>query len=187
MYFIQHTMDKSIKNLPVTLASSLIKAAGSTSTGTGLISSPVLGAQTLTRQITGNNMNIHNPVIARQLSGSVNMTSSPLAQQHTGGASSLFGASSATDVPWEITHEEKARFDRFFDQLDKNGTGVVGGEEAGKFFLNSRLPEVVLAQIWDLADITKSGTLSKDEFSVAMLLINRKNATNAPIPKTLPL
>lgn len=53
--------------------------------------------------------------------------------------------------------------------------------------MNSRLPESVLAQIWDLSDITKTGSLNKDEFAVAMLLINRKNASNAPIPKTLPL
>lgn len=53
--------------------------------------------------------------------------------------------------------------------------------------MNSRLPESVLAQIWDLSDITGSGSLSKDEFAVAMLLINRKNASNAPIPNTLPL
>ncbi|KAF9147331.1 hypothetical protein BG015_011044 [Linnemannia schmuckeri] len=53
--------------------------------------------------------------------------------------------------------------------------------------MNSRLPESVLAEIWDLSDITKTGSLSKDEFAVAMLLINRKNASNAPIPKTLPM
>ncbi|KAI7819729.1 hypothetical protein BC939DRAFT_459603 [Gamsiella multidivaricata] len=186
MYYIQHTMDGSIKTLPTTLSPSILKACTGVSTGVGSISSPVLSAQTLSRQVTGNNMAIHNPAIARQMTGSVSLTSSPLAKQNTGGANNLFGGSSSTDVPWDITPEEKVKFDRFFDQLDKSGTGVVGGEEAGKFFLNSRLPESVLAQIWDLADITGSGSLSKDEFAVAMLLINRKNATGAPIPKTLP-
>lgn len=64
---------------------------------------------------------------------------------------------------------------------------LIIGEEAGKFFLNSRLPEPVLAQIWDLADITGSGSLSRDEFAVAMHLIYKKNTSNAPIPKSLPL
>jgi epidermal growth factor receptor substrate 15 len=191
-----------------------LKAASGPSAGAGLMSSPVLSAQTLARQVTGGSMGIHNPAIARQMTGSLGMTSSPLAKQNTGGLS--------TDIPWEISPEEKAKFDRFFDQLDVNGDGVVEGnatgelngvymitfvnyismltgkihslskydlvgEEAGRFFMNSRLPEAVLAQIWDLSDITGTGSLTKDEFAVAMLLINRKNASNAPIPKTLPL
>ncbi|KAG0307759.1 hypothetical protein BGZ98_009892 [Dissophora globulifera] len=184
MYYIQHTMDGSVKTLPSTLPPSILQACTSSSTGTSLLSSPVMSMQALNRQVTGSNL--HNPAVARQLTGSTSLSSSPLTKQTTGGASNLFGSNSA-DVPWEITPEEKAKFDRFYDQLDKNGTGSVGGEEAGKFFLNSRLPESVLAQIWDLSDITGSGSLSKDEFAVAMLLINRKNATGAPIPKTLPL
>ncbi|KAG0199169.1 hypothetical protein BGX28_007516 [Mortierella sp. GBA30] len=194
MYYIQHTMDGSISSLPATLPASILKACtsvptGSGATGAGILSSPIMGTQTLPRQLTGGNLNVHgNPgLVGRQLTGSLGMTSQ-LAKQNTGGAgssSNLFGATDS--VPWDITPEEKAKFDRFFDQLDKNGTGVVGGEEAGRFFMNSRLPESVLAQIWDLSDITGSGSLSKDEFAVAMLLINRKNATNAPIPKTLPL
>ncbi|KAG0210500.1 hypothetical protein BGX33_004853 [Mortierella sp. NVP41] len=179
MYYIQRTMDGSISTLPVTLPASLLNGSAGSVPGAGLISSPVLSAQTLSRQLTGGSMGIHNPAIARQLTGSISMNSSPLAKQNTGGLS--------TDIPWEITPEEKAKFDRFFEQLDANGDGVVGGEEASRFFMNSRLPEAVLAQIWDLSDITKTGSLSKDEFAVAMLLINRKNASNAPIPKTLPL
>ncbi|KAF9948591.1 hypothetical protein BGZ72_009507 [Mortierella alpina] len=193
MYYIQHTMDGSIASLPATLPASILKAcsvAGGGVSGAGLISSPVMGSQSLPRQLTGGNLNVHSSpgFVGRQLTGSLGMTSSPLAKQNTGGAgssSNLFGASDS--VPWDISPEEKAKFDRFFDQLDKTGAGVIGGEEASRFFMNSRLPESVLAQIWDLSDITGSGNLSKDEFAVAMLLINRKNATNAPIPKTLPL
>ncbi|KAK3816965.1 MAG: hypothetical protein JOS17DRAFT_400413 [Linnemannia elongata] len=180
MFYIQRTMDGSISTLPTTLPPSVLKAAAGPAAGVGLMSSPVLSAQTLARQVTGGNMGIQNPVIARQMTGSMSLSSSPLAKQNTGGLS-------ADSIPWEITPEEKAKFDRFFDQLDANGDGFVEGEEAGRFFMNSRLPESVLAQIWDLSDITKTGSLNKDEFAVAMLLINRKNASNAPIPKTLPL
>ncbi|KAK3835615.1 MAG: hypothetical protein J3R72DRAFT_451249 [Linnemannia gamsii] len=179
MFYIQRTMDGSITTLPISLPPSILKAASGPTAGAGLMSSPVLSAQTLARQVTGGNMGIHNPAIARQMTGSISLSSSPLAKQNTGGVS--------TDIPWEISPEEKAKFDRFFDQLDTNGDGFVEGDEAGRFFMNSRLPETVLAQIWDLSDITKTGSLSKDEFAVAMLLINRKNASNAPIPKTLPL
>ncbi|KAG0285644.1 hypothetical protein BGZ96_010132 [Linnemannia gamsii] len=180
MFYIQRTMDGSISSLPTTLSASVLKAAAGPAAGVGLMSSPVLSGQTLARQVTGGNMGIHNPAIARQMTGSMGLSSSPLAKQNTGGLS-------ADSIPWEITPEEKTKFDRFFDQLDVNGDGLVEGEEAGRFFMNSRLPESVLAQIWDLSDITKTGSLSKDEFAVAMLLINRKNASNAPIPKTLPL
>ncbi|KAF9303273.1 hypothetical protein BGZ74_004073 [Mortierella antarctica] len=189
MYYIQHTMDGSIATLPAVLPPAVLKACAGVGAGAGagMLASPVLSAQTLSRQMTGNNINIHNPVIARQMTGSLSMNSSPLAKQHTGG-NNIFGTPAPSiDIPWDVTPEEKAKFDRFFEQLDPSGTGFVGGEDASRFFMNSRLPESVLAQIWDLSDITGSGSLSKDEFAVAMLLINRKNASNAPIPNTLPL
>ncbi|KAG9071538.1 hypothetical protein KI688_005750 [Linnemannia hyalina] len=180
MFYIQRTMDGSISTLPTTLPPSVLKAAAGSAAGVGLMSSPVLSAQTLARQVTGGSLGIQNPAVTRQMTGSMSLSSSPLAKQNTGGLS-------ADSIPWEITPDEKAKFDRFFDQLDANGDGFIEGEEAGRFFMNSRLPESVLAQIWDLSDITKTGSLNKDEFAVAMLLINRKNASNAPIPKTLPL
>ncbi|KAF9434224.1 hypothetical protein BGZ76_008363 [Entomortierella beljakovae] len=192
MYYIQHTMDGSIKNLPSVLPQSVLKAcSGSGGGATGLVASPVLSAQTINRQLTGNNINMHSNTIARQLTGNLGGTPNPLSKQNTGGANNIFGSASASSVtssiPWDVTPEEKIKFDRFFDQLDSNGDGIIEGEEAGKFFMNSRLPETVLAQIWDLSDITGTGSLTKDEFAVAMLLINRKNATGAPIPKSLPL
>ena len=76
-------------------------------------------------------MGIHNPAIARQMTGSISMNSSPLAKQNTGGLSA--------DIPWEITPEEKAKFDRFFDQLDTNGDGVVGGIQCYVFHLQFSL------------------------------------------------
>lgn len=58
------------------------------------------------------------------------------------------------------------------------------------FFMESKQPDAVLARIWDLVDITKSGRLSKDEFAVAMHLIYRNNSFssgNVQIPETLPI
>ncbi|GJJ72476.1 epidermal growth factor receptor substrate 15 [Entomortierella parvispora] len=186
MYYIQHTMDGSIKSLPLTLPPSILKACAGPGSASTLMASPVMSSQPIPRQSTGNNMGIHNPMVVRQMTGSVSMTSSPLAKQNTGGAN-IFGASSlSTEAPWDISADEKAKFDRFFDKLDTDRDGLIGGEEAGQFFMNSRLPASVLAQIWDLSDITGTGSLSRDEFAVAMFLINRKNATGAAIPKTLP-
>ncbi|KAF9977719.1 hypothetical protein BGZ73_005082 [Actinomortierella ambigua] len=190
MYYIQHTMNGSIKTLPTTLSLPVLKACSAPNVG--MLSSPVLSTQALPRQATGGGVSGHLP---RQMTGSFGLSTSPLPKQLTGGqmpsATSAFGLSSSSTLPsldttWDIAPEEKAKFDRFFDQLDKTGSGALGGEEASKFFMNSRLPESILAQIWDLADITKSGSLSKDEFAVAMYLINRKNDSGAPVPKVLP-
>jgi len=41
-------------------------------------------------------------------------------------------------------------------------------------FSRSQLPNEQLAQIWDLADQDKDGSLSQEEFVVAMFLINAK-------------
>lgn len=112
-------------------------------------------------------------------------------------------------APWDISNEEKARSDGFFEQLDARKTGFVEGDQAVSFFLESRLPEANLAQIWwvtrlftwveatyvltrvihahrDLSDISKQGRLSKDEFAVAMRLINDQ-LDGKPVPSQLPL
>ncbi|KAK3835624.1 MAG: hypothetical protein J3R72DRAFT_212489 [Linnemannia gamsii] len=179
MHYVHRIRDGSITTLPTSLPPSLLKAVSRPTVGAGQMSSPALDAQTLARQATGGNMGSHNSAVVRQTTGSIGLRSSPLAKQSTGGVS--------TDTPWEISPEEKAKFDRFFDQLDTKGSRFLEGEEACRFFMNSRRLETELAQIWDLADITQSGRLGKDEFAVAMLLINRRNASNAPIPETLPL
>jgi epidermal growth factor receptor substrate 15 len=63
---------------------------------------------------------------------------------------------------WAVSPREKAEFDSLFNQVDKEGKGFITGEEAVPFFSNSKLPEDVLAQIWDLADIKKMGRLTRD-------------------------
>jgi epidermal growth factor receptor substrate 15 len=59
------------------------------------------------------------------------------------------------------------------------------GNEAVTFFLNSKLPEELLAHIWDLADIPKRGALTKDTFAVAMYLI-RQRISGKELPQALP-
>jgi epidermal growth factor receptor substrate 15 len=53
------------------------------------------------------------------------------------------------------------------------------------FFLTSKLPEDLLAHIWDLADIPKRGVLTRDTFAVAMYLIRNKVA-GKDLPAALP-
>ena len=60
-------------------------------------------------------------------------------------------------------------------------SGTIAREEMVK----SKLPNSVLRRIWALSDIDKDGMLDKDEFAVAMFLIDHKLSGN-DIPEVLP-
>lgn len=90
---------------------------------------------------------------------------------------------------WVVTPRDKDEFDRIFSRLDTLNRGFITGDQAFAFFSNSGLPEDLLAQIWDLADINCEGFLNKDEFAVAMFLTRQqRNNTDGrePLPQTLP-
>uniref|UniRef100_A0AAY4D0E8 Intersectin 2a n=1 Tax=Denticeps clupeoides TaxID=299321 RepID=A0AAY4D0E8_9TELE len=85
---------------------------------------------------------------------------------------------------WAITPEERRKHDQQFDSLTPT-LGFVSGEQARKFFLQSGLPAPVLAEIWDLADMTKDGKMNRLEFSIAMKLI-KLMLQGQPLPTSLP-
>lgn len=133
------------------------------------------------------------PPIPKQYSGpNAQRTQSPLARQYTPPApqapapiqQNLTGGNLGG---WAISPAEKARFDSIFDTVGKANPDVITGEEAVPFFSNSKLPEEVLAQIWDLADVNKAGILTRDEFAIAMYLIVQQHSNpGQPLPDTLP-
>ncbi|TCD68237.1 hypothetical protein EIP91_011306 [Steccherinum ochraceum] len=86
---------------------------------------------------------------------------------------------------WVVTPAEKASSDQYFDMLDPWKHGYIEGEAAVPFMSKSKLPEAVLAKIWDLADSDTDGRLSKDDFAIAMHLIKASLAGNE-VPNTLP-
>ena len=51
--------------------------------------------------------------------------------------------------------------------------------------MRSKLPNSVLRRVWNLSDIDQDGMLDRDEFAVAMFLIDHKIAGN-DIPDSLP-
>ena len=59
--------------------------------------------------------------------------------------------------------------------------GAVAREE----MIRSKLPNSVLRRIWALSDIDEDGMLDRDEFAVAMFLIDHKLGGN-DIPEMLP-
>lgn len=94
-----------------------------------------------------------------------------------------------TGSNWAISPQDKAQFDNIYASVDKVNRGFITGEQAVAFFSNSRLPEDILAQIWDLADIKSEGQLNRDEFAVAMYLIRQqrgKRDGRSVLPSTLP-
>ncbi|KAH9857815.1 EF-hand [Lenzites betulinus] len=106
-------------------------------------------------------------------------------------ASPLNASTNYTPVPaaspsdLNITSEERARYDRFFDQLDTQRKGYLLSDIAVPFFARAKLPIEVMATIWDLADSEHDGRLTKDDFAVAMHLIRQKLA-GKELPTTVP-
>ncbi|KAF4154300.1 hypothetical protein CNMCM6936_006203 [Aspergillus lentulus] len=121
------------------------------------------------------------PAIPRQFTGP-QRTQSPLNRSQFG--TPLTAQSTGGD--WLIMPAEKAQFDTIFGTIDTAKLGVITGDQAVGFFMKAQLPEEVLAQIWDLADIDADGQLTKDEFAVAMYLVRSQRTGKEPLPQTLP-
>ncbi|XP_069584264.1 intersectin-2 isoform X3 [Ranitomeya imitator] len=85
---------------------------------------------------------------------------------------------------WAITTEERAKHDQQFASLKPTG-GLITGEQARAFFLQSGLPPPVLAEIWSLSDLNKDGRMDQQEFSIAMKLIKLK-LQGQTLPMMLP-
>ena len=51
---------------------------------------------------------------------------------------------------WVITPEIKAKYDRYFEGIDKDHDGIVSGEEARGLLMASNLQQPILAHIWSV-------------------------------------
>ncbi|CAL4095964.1 unnamed protein product, partial [Meganyctiphanes norvegica] len=72
-----------------------------------------------------------------------------------------------------------------FQSLQPDLHALVSGTAAKEFFEKSKLPVTELSKIWQLADISRDGALSLEEFFIAMhLVVLRRN--NIALPDTLP-
>uniref|UniRef100_A0A5S6K9B3 Intersectin-1 n=1 Tax=Xenopus tropicalis TaxID=8364 RepID=A0A5S6K9B3_XENTR len=83
-----------------------------------------------------------------------------------------------------VTFLERAKHDQQFHGLQPTA-GYITGDQARNFFLQSGLPQPVLAQIWALADMNNDGRMDQLEFSIAMKLIKLK-LQGYPLPSALP-
>ncbi|XP_043796003.1 epidermal growth factor receptor substrate 15-like 1 isoform X2 [Apis laboriosa] len=78
------------------------------------------------------------------------------------------------NIQWVISSEDQIAADKLFLQADLDMDGYVSGIEIKDVFLQSGLPQTVLAHIWSLCDTCQSGKLNKEQFALAMWLIKQK-------------
>ncbi|KAK9874093.1 hypothetical protein WA026_002447 [Henosepilachna vigintioctopunctata] len=76
-------------------------------------------------------------------------------------------------IPWVVTNDEKAKSDALFIKSDVDKDGFVSGQEIKDVFLQSGVPQPLLAHIWGLCDIKQSGKLNNEQFALAMWLVAR--------------
>ncbi|TIB83245.1 hypothetical protein E3Q06_02990 [Wallemia mellicola] len=175
MHFIQCYMNKTISQLPSTLPPAVYEqaSAGRQRSQSPLVSSPIQN------QLTGGSQ-AGSPPPSRQVRfAAVGANDSPQS------ISAIPPVQTQPSEPAKITAEEKKSYDGFYDSLNPSGNGVLEADKAVDFFSKSGLPIEILANVWDLADVRKTGSLNKDEFAIAMYLIHGCLA-GKPLPSTLP-
>eukprot|EP00117_Sycon_ciliatum_P033549 scpid7299/ scgid1623/ Epidermal growth factor receptor substrate 15; Protein AF-1p len=85
---------------------------------------------------------------------------------------------------WRIPALERNQNISIFYSLSPED-GLLDGDQARNFFIQSKLPMPDLSQIWSLADFDEDGSLSLPEFLIAMHLIKVK-LSGAELPESTP-
>ncbi|XP_056276680.1 epidermal growth factor receptor substrate 15-like 1 isoform X2 [Pseudoliparis swirei] len=96
-----------------------------------------------------------------------------------------FKSSSPPAVSWVVQVADRERYDEIFQKADSDSDGLVNGTEVIEIFMQSSLSQTMLAQIWGLADTKQVGKLTREQFSLAMYLIQQKVTKDVDPPSTL--
>ncbi|XP_065163622.1 EH domain-containing protein 3-like [Atheta coriaria] len=123
---------------------------------------------------TSNETNIYGGAFEGLLGDHV----SPFGYKQGEGINAGFG-----EPDW-IVNRDRAQYDAIFDTLEPID-GRVSGGAAKSEMVKSKLPNGTLGKIWKLADTDKDGFLDRDEFALAMYLINVK-LEGGELPVDLP-
>ncbi|XP_061834425.1 epidermal growth factor receptor substrate 15-like 1 isoform X2 [Nerophis lumbriciformis] len=86
---------------------------------------------------------------------------------------------------WVVPVPDRGRYDDIFLKTDADLDGFVSGLEVKEIFMQSGLSQGVLAHIWALADTRQMGKLTREQFSLAMHLIQLKVSKGLDPPQTL--
>ena len=85
---------------------------------------------------------------------------------------------------WVVSANDKLIYDQTFEKADQDLDGFVNGLEVKDIFLQSGLPQNVLAHVWSLADSDGAGKLNREQFAVAMWLI-KQTLAGVELPASL--
>ncbi|KAJ4937185.1 hypothetical protein JOQ06_001766 [Pogonophryne albipinna] len=96
-----------------------------------------------------------------------------------------FKSSSQPEVNWVVPLADRGRYDEIFKTIDGDNDGLINGTEVIEIFMQSSLSQTMLAQIWGLADTKQTGKLNREQFSLAMYLIQQKVTIGIDPPSTL--
>ncbi|XP_028301211.1 epidermal growth factor receptor substrate 15 isoform X2 [Gouania willdenowi] len=88
-------------------------------------------------------------------------------------------------TPWVVSPSDKAKYDELFSKTDGDMDGLVSGPEVRDIFLKTGLPSATLARIWELCDIGDIGKLTREQFALALFLINLKLTKGLDPPQSL--
>ncbi|XP_036970253.1 epidermal growth factor receptor substrate 15 isoform X2 [Acanthopagrus latus] len=88
-------------------------------------------------------------------------------------------------APWVVSPTDKAKYDELFNKTDGDMDGLVSGPEVRDIFLKTGLPSATLARIWELCDIGDIGKLTREQFALALHLINLKLTKGLDPPQSL--
>lgn len=100
----------------------------------------------------------------------------------TGGTTIISEKESKVD--WIVSMDDQKAADKLFVQADKDLDGFVSGAEIKDIFIQSGLPQAILAHIWGLCDISQNGKLNNEQFALSMWLIKQK-LSNKELPTKL--
>ena len=87
-------------------------------------------------------------IINKMKTGQLSSTPNSIPESAWRSISQAFGGTVHTPDPNAIPPADRAQYELYFDKLDSQKKGFIGGAESVAFFKKSNLPEQVLAQIW---------------------------------------
>ncbi|XP_056270949.1 epidermal growth factor receptor substrate 15-like 1 isoform X2 [Pseudoliparis swirei] len=86
---------------------------------------------------------------------------------------------------WVVPVSDRGHYDDIFLKTDADLDGFVSGLEVKEIFMHSGLSQNVLAHIWALADTKQIGKLTREQFALAMYLIQQKVSKGIDPPQAL--
>uniref|UniRef100_A0AAQ4P9S4 Epidermal growth factor receptor pathway substrate 15 n=1 Tax=Gasterosteus aculeatus aculeatus TaxID=481459 RepID=A0AAQ4P9S4_GASAC len=86
---------------------------------------------------------------------------------------------------WVVSAADKTKYDELFGKTDGDMDGLVSGPEVRDIFLKTGLPSATLARIWELCDIGDIGKLTREQFALALHLINQRLTKGLEPPQSL--